>query len=110
MPKLKELASGINDTAENGAVLVDAVNNLLTNAKTQLTDLSKNLTALQESDILNTMQNVTGRNSEQLGAFLACPLPLRRKRFTALIITALQWRRFTARWQSGLALCSWLPL
>ena len=74
MPKLKELASGINDTAENGAVLVDAVNNLLTNAKTQLTDLSKNLTALQESDILNTMQNVTGRNSEQLGAFLACPV------------------------------------
>lgn len=74
LPQLKALASGINDTAENGAVLVDAVNNLLTSAKTQLTDLSKNLTALQDSEVLNTMQNITGRNSEQLGAFLACPV------------------------------------
>ncbi len=74
MPQLKALASGINDTAENGAVLVDAVNTLLANAKAQLTDLKDKLQSLQDSEILNTLQNVTGTNSEQLGAFLACPV------------------------------------
>lgn len=74
MPTLKALAGGINTTAENGAVLVDNVNTLLGNAKSQLEDLKGKLEDLQESEILNTLQNVTGTNSEQLGAFLACPV------------------------------------
>ncbi len=74
MPTLKALATGIDSSVESGADLVASVNNLLTNARNRLVDLKDKIDGLQDSEILNTLQNVTGTNSEQLGAFLACPV------------------------------------
>ena len=74
LPSMQALAAGIDSSVESGADLVAALDSLLTSTKKQLSDLSKKLDGLKDSEIINTLQNVAGKNSEQLGAFIACPV------------------------------------
>ena len=74
MPTLKSLASSLDASIESGAELVSAIDKLLLNAKKQLTSLSKKIDSLGDSEIVNTLQNFSVKNSEQLGEFIACPV------------------------------------
>ena len=74
MPTLKSLASSLDASIESGEELVSAIDKLLLNAKKQLTSLSKKIDSLEDSEIVNTLQNFSVKNSEQLGEFIACPV------------------------------------
>lgn len=74
MPTLKSLASSLDASIESGEELVSAIDKLLLNAKKQLTSLSKKIDSLKDSEIVNTLQNFSVKNSEQLGEFIACPV------------------------------------
>ncbi len=74
LPTIKALAGSIDSTVESGADMVSSINSLLTNTQKQLAKLSDTIGGLKDSEVLNTIQNVAGKNSEQLGAFLACPV------------------------------------
>ena len=74
MPTLKSLASSLDASIESGEELVSAIDKLLLNAKKQLTSLSKKIDSLGDSEIVNTLQNFSVKNSEQLGEFIACPV------------------------------------
>ena len=72
LPTLKSLASSLDASIESGEELVSAINKLLSNAKKQLASLSKRIESLKDSEIVNTLQNFSGKNTEQLGEFIAC--------------------------------------
>ncbi len=74
LPQLKSLALSLNSSVESGADLVAAIDKLLEDTKKQLTSLSKKIDGLKDSEIINTLQNLGGKNSKQLGAFIACPV------------------------------------
>ena len=74
MPTLKALTDSLNTSFKSGEDMIASVNALLSNIKTQLEALSGKIAELGESEILNTLQNMSGFDSEQLGAFLACPV------------------------------------
>ena len=74
LPNLKSLSDSVNGTVKSGEDLVLSIDTLLTNTKKQLKSLSDKIGNLEDSEIINTLQNVAGTNSEQLGSFLACPV------------------------------------
>ncbi|MBQ7740352.1 MAG: YhgE/Pip domain-containing protein [Eubacterium sp.] len=74
MPTLKKLAGSIDSTVSSTGDLVSALDKILANTQKQLKSLSSKIRGLGESEIINTLQNVAGTNSDQLGKFLACPV------------------------------------
>ena len=74
MPTIQALSKSLNASVKSGADLVAAINKLLGNTRKQLKTLSAKLDSLKDSELLNTVQNVAGKNTDQLGAFLACPV------------------------------------
>lgn len=74
VPALKTMLSGLDSAAKSGKDLIDGIDKLLLNIKKQLDSLSDKIDNLGDSEILNTIQNISGTHSEQLGAFLACPV------------------------------------
>ncbi|MBR2589707.1 MAG: YhgE/Pip domain-containing protein [Clostridia bacterium] len=73
-PALKELAKSLDTSVESGADLVKALDKVLGNTKKQLSSLSKRIDGLKDNEIINTIQNISAKNSEQLGEFIACPV------------------------------------
>ncbi|MBR3149847.1 MAG: YhgE/Pip domain-containing protein [Eubacterium sp.] len=76
LPMLESLAKSLDTTTDSSADLVAALNNLLNNIQTELVDLADKIDGLADSELLNTIKNMTSANSEQLGEFLACPVKL----------------------------------
>ena len=74
LPAIQSLAGSIGSTVESGENVAASIDSLLTGVNKQLESLSKKLEGLGDSDIMNTLQNMSGTNSQQLGAFLACPV------------------------------------
>lgn len=74
LPALKALADSMNTSVKSGEDLIKAVDKLLSNIKKQLLSLSKKIDGLADSEIVNTVKNVAGKNTDQLGEFLACPV------------------------------------
>lgn len=74
LPTLQSLAGSIDSTTQSGTAMVAGIDSLLTDTQKQLTTLSNNIAGLEDSEIINTLQNVAGKNADQLGAFLACPV------------------------------------
>ena len=74
MPTIQALSKSLNASVKSGADLVAAINKLLGNTRKQLKTLLAKLDSLKDSELLNTVQNVAGKNTDQLGAFLACPV------------------------------------
>ena len=74
MPKLKSMADSLNSTLESGDDLVNAIDTLLSNVKKEIDGLSKKIEGLGKSEVFNTLKNMASFDSEQLGAFIACPV------------------------------------
>ena len=74
MKSIRSLAGSINGAIESGEDLVKAIDKLLNNIKKELNTLSDKIAKFGDSEIFNTIKNTAGTNSEQLGAFLACPV------------------------------------
>ena len=74
LPTLKALSGSIDSMAESGADMIASIDTVLSNTQKQLSRLANTIGGLKDSEVLNTIQNVAGKNSEQLGAFLACPV------------------------------------
>ena len=74
LPALQTLAGSIDSTTQSGAAMVAGIDTLLTNTQQQLTTLSEQIAGLEDSEIINTLQNMAGKNADQLGEFIACPV------------------------------------
>lgn len=74
--KISTLTTALNKSAKAGDTMVGSLMTLLTSAEGQLKSLSEKLTALQDSEILNTLTNMTSTNKDELGAFIACPVKI----------------------------------
>ncbi len=73
-PKVNALVQTLDSSLKAGSNLTDSLNGLLESGKTQLENLSKRLTGLGESEIFNTVLNLTEGNADELGEFIACPV------------------------------------
>ena len=76
LPMLQSLAKSLDSTVDGSADLVEALNKLLDNIQLELNNLADKVDGLADSEILNTIKNMTSANSEQLGEFIACPVKL----------------------------------
>ena len=76
LPALQSLASGLDTSVKSGKDLVATLNKLLDNTKKQLNNLGKKIEGLKDNELVATITNVAGKNAEQLGAFLACPVQI----------------------------------
>jgi len=76
LPALQSLASGLDTSVKSGKDLVATLDKLLDNTKKQLKDLGKKIEGLKDNELVATITNVAGKNAEQLGAFLACPVQI----------------------------------
>ena len=74
LPTIQALAGGIGESVQSGEDLIKAIDTLLTNIKKQLDSLSNKIDNLGNSEILNTIKNLSGTHTDELGAFLACPV------------------------------------
>ena len=64
----------LNGSIEAGDDLLTSLHSLISNCAKQLENLSKKLDGLGDSEIVNTLMNLTEGNSDDLGSFIACPV------------------------------------
>ena len=76
MPQVNELVKTLNASMESGDDMITALSTLLSSSKQQLDNLYKKLDGLGDSEIVNTILNLTEGNSDELGEFLACPVKI----------------------------------
>ena len=74
LPNMKAIAKSIGDSVESGGDLVAGMNQLLSGIQKQLKSLSGRINGLKDNELVNTFLNVSDKNAEQLGAFIACPV------------------------------------
>ncbi len=74
LPTIQALAGSVNKSVQSGEDLIKTVDTLLDNIKAQLDSLSQRIDDFGDSEILNTVKNLMGNNTDQLGEFLACPV------------------------------------
>lgn len=75
-PKVGTLADALNKSAKASNSMIESLSTLVSSATKQLDSLSKKLESLKDSEILNTMMNLTKGNADELGAFIACPVKI----------------------------------
>ena len=73
-PQLNTLVKSLNGSIEAGDDLLTSLHSLISNCAKQLENLSKKLDGLGDSEIVNTLMNLTEGNSDDLGSFIACPV------------------------------------
>lgn len=73
-PQLNALVKSLNGSIEAGDDLLTSLHSLISNCAKQLEILSKKLDGLGDSEIVNTLMNLTEGNSDDLGSFIACPV------------------------------------
>lgn len=76
-PTVDILLTSLENTANVGGSMLDSLRALLKNCHTQLNDLSSKLTNLSQSEIINTIVNMTEKNSDGLSEFIACPVRIK---------------------------------
>lgn len=75
-PKVGTLAEALNKSAKVSNSMIESLATLVNSATKQLKSLSDKLESLKDSEILNTMTNLTKGNADELGAFIACPVKI----------------------------------
>lgn len=83
LPEVKSFAETVSEIFSDSDNIIGALNNLLDNCDKQLGDFEKELTSLTDSEVFNTIANVTGTNSE-LGSFIACPVEIETDKIYAI--------------------------
>lgn len=79
-PALDALASALKDAAKGGGDLIGAIDKLLTETSKELSDLAEKIDGLKDSEIVNAIQNMAGKDSERVGEFIACPVKVDTKK------------------------------
>ncbi len=74
MPNLNVLVTSLNASMESGSDMITMLDALLDGGKTQLQNLSDKISNLSDSEIFNTIINLTQGNADELGEFIACPV------------------------------------
>ena len=77
LPALEAAADTVGTSVKSGEELVSTIDTLLSNIKKQIDSLSKKLEGLGNSEIINTVKNLSGKHTDELGAFLACPVTVK---------------------------------
>ncbi len=77
LPALEAAADTVGASVKSGEELISTIDTLLSNIKKQIDSLSKKLEGLGDSEILNTVKNLSGKHTDELGAFLACPVTVK---------------------------------
>lgn len=73
---INTLSDTLNNSLTAGSDMVTALSDLLKSCTNQLDDLSKKIQGLSDSDLVNTIYNLTVGNSDELGEFIACPVTI----------------------------------
>ncbi len=73
-PQMNALVKSLNASVKSGNDLLTTLHTLISSCSTQLENLSKKLNGLGDSEIVNTLSNLSEGNSDELGSFLACPV------------------------------------
>lgn len=71
---INTISATLNDSITAGSDMVTALSTLLKNCTNQLDDLSKKIQGLSDSELVNTVYNLTVGNADELGDFIACPV------------------------------------
>jgi putative membrane protein len=77
LPALEAAADTVGTSVKSGEDLISTIDTLLSNIKKQIDSLSKKLEGLGDSEIVNTVKNLSGKHTDELGAFLACPVTVK---------------------------------
>ena len=77
LPALEAAADSVGASVKSGEELISTIDTLLSNIKKQIDSLSKKLEGLGDSEIVNTVKNLSGKHTDELGAFLACPVTVK---------------------------------
>ena len=77
LPALEAAADTVGTSVKSGEELISTIDTLLSNIKKQIDSLSKKLEGLGDSEIVNTVKNLSGKHTDELGAFLACPVTVK---------------------------------
>ncbi|MBQ3904809.1 MAG: YhgE/Pip domain-containing protein [Eubacterium sp.] len=77
LPALEAAADTVGASVKSGEELISTIDTLLSNIKKQIDSLSKKLEGLGDSEIVNTVKNLSGKHTDELGAFLACPVTVK---------------------------------
>ncbi len=76
LPMLQSLAKSLDAATDGSADIVAALNSLLNTVEKEIDELADKIEDFGDSELMNTIKNMTSKNSEQLGEFLACPVNL----------------------------------
>lgn len=73
-PQLNALVKSLNGSIAAGDDLLTTLHTLISSCSKQLENLSKKLDGLGDSELVNTLVNLSEGNSDELGEFIACPV------------------------------------
>lgn len=84
MPTMNSLASSLNNSLSAGNNMVSALTSMLDTCEKDLTSLTKKINSLSESEVINTILNITSGSDEDIGKFLACPVDIDTEKVYAI--------------------------
>lgn len=76
MPGMNTLVSALGKSAEAGDGMMKSLGSLISTFSSQLDELSGKIEKLSNSDIVNATVNLTTKNADELGEFIACPVKI----------------------------------
>jgi len=76
MPGINTVVSALAKSVETGDSMVSSLDTLIHTFLEQLDDLSAKIEKLGSSDIVNAAVNLTTKNADELGEFIACPVKI----------------------------------
>ena len=74
MPGVNTLVEALGKSAEAGDGMMKSLSSLIGTFSSQLDELSGKIEKLSNSDIVNATVNLTTKNADELGEFIACPV------------------------------------
>ncbi len=83
-PTMKTLASTLNSSLSASKNMSSSLTELLDSCEKDLTDLTDKISSLSESEVINTIVNLTSGSNEDIGEFLACPVQIDTEKVYAI--------------------------
>lgn len=74
MPGVNTVVSALSESVKTGDGMMQSLSSLAGTFSSQLKDLSDKMDALSNSEIVNAAVNLTTKNADDLGEFIACPV------------------------------------
>ena len=74
MPGVNTLVEALGKSAEAGDGMMKSLSSLIGTFSSQLDELSGKIEKLSNSDVVNATVNLTTKNADELGEFIACPV------------------------------------